>query len=84
MKITVWNPSSKRKKSNLPKNSTVPNVRKTYLEAVKSEIRDPKNRLQVKSNLPKEEYEALKELVKLQKECKIVNKQCDKGAGLVI
>ena len=54
------------------------------MESVKSGIRDPKNRRQVKSNLPKEELEALKELIKLQKDRKIVIKQCDKGAGLVI
>ena len=54
------------------------------MEDVTSEIRDPTNICQVKSNFPKEELEALKKLIKLQKERKIVIKQCDKGAGLVI
>ena len=83
MKKKILEPICKKKKSNLPKTHTVPNGLKTHLEAVKSEIRDPKNRCQFKSNLPKEESEALKDLVKLQKERKIVIKQCDKGTGLV-
>ena len=74
----------KQKKNNLPRNHKVPNGLKTYLGAVKSEIVDPKNRNKVECNLPPEELNALKELVKLQKERKIVIKQCDKGAGIMV
>ena len=52
-----------------------------YLAAVRSEIMDPKNRHTVKSNISEGEKEALKELVKLQKERKIVIRPCDKGRG---
>ena len=45
---------------------------------------DHQNRNKVKSNLPEEEIEALKEPVKLQKDHKIMIKQCDKGAGIMI
>ena len=77
-------PIFKSKKTNMPKNYNVPNGLKTYLGAVRSELVDPKNRNKVQSNLPKEEAEALKDLVKLQKERKITIKQCDKGAGIMI
>ena len=69
---------------NLPKNYKVPNGVKTYLSAVKSEITDPKNRNKVQNNISKEEINALKDLVRLQRERKIVIKQCDKGAGIFI
>ena len=52
--------------------------------AVKSEIMDPKNRNVVKSNISEGEKEALKELVKLQKERQIVIRPCDNGAGIII
>ena len=74
----------KTKKSNLPKNYKMPNGLRTYVTAVKSEIIDPKNRNKVKSNLTVEEHQALKDLVRLQKEKTIVIKQCDKGAGIII
>jgi hypothetical protein len=35
-------------------------------------------------NIPKGEVEALATLVKLQRECQIVIKPCDKGAGILI
>ena len=57
-----------KKKDNLPKNHTVPEDLKTFLCAVTSEIQDPRNRITEKSNLPHDEQQALKELVKLQKE----------------
>ena len=74
----------KSKKTNLPKNYKIPNGLKTYLGSVKSNILDPKNRRKAECNLPPEELNALKELVKLQKERRIVIKQCDKGAGIMI
>ena len=54
------------------------------MAAVNSDIMDPKNRHKVSSNISKEEKEALKELIKLQKERQIVIKPCDKGAGIII
>ena len=51
---------------------------------MKSEIIDPKNRNKVNCNLPPDEMVALKELIRLQKERKIMIKQCDKGAGVLI
>ena len=77
-------PIIKLKKNNLPKNYSTPHGLKTYTNSVKSEIVDPKNRIKVKCNLTGEEQDALKELVKLQKNKTIVIKQCDKGAGLII
>jgi hypothetical protein len=35
-------------------------------------------------NVPKDELEALNALIKLQKECKIIIKPCDKGAGIIV
>ena len=77
-------PIFKAKKNNLPKNYKVPNGLKTYINSVKSEIVDPKNRNKIENNLPAEELKALKELVQLQRERQIIIKQCDKGAGIMI
>ena len=74
----------KQVKSNLPKNYNVPENLKIFLSSIQSEISDPKNRNHEQCNLPPEEYAALKELCKLQKEKKIVIKPCDKGAGILI
>ena len=45
---------------------------------------DSRNRNTEKCNLPVEEVAALKRLIKLQKERKIIIKACDKGAGIII
>ena len=74
----------KTRKNNLPKNYKVPNGLKRFLGAVKSEMMDPKNRNTATRNLPDDEIEALFDLIKLQKEGKIVIKPCDKGAGIII
>ena len=74
----------KSNKTNLPKNYKTPNGLKTYLGSIKSEIMDHRNRNNIKCNLPKPEIEAIKELIKLQKERIIVIKPCDKGAGIII
>ena len=74
----------KQKKSNFPRNHRTSRGLQDYLSAVKSEIMDPKNRHKVQSNLNEGEKEALKQLVKLQKERKIVIRPCDKGAGIII
>ena len=74
----------KSNKSNLPKNHKTPDGLKTYLSSIKSEIMDHRNRNTVKCNLPDDEIQAIKELIKLQKEKVIVIKPCDKGAGMII
>ena len=55
-----------------------------YLTAVKSQIMDPKNRNKVEGNVFDDVKDALKGLVKLQKEHKIVIRLCNKGAGIII
>lgn len=77
-------PIFKSKKTNLPKNNKTPNALKTYINSIKSEIIYNKNGYNVKCNLPDEELKAIKELVKLQKERKIMIKKYDKGAGIII
>ena len=77
-------PIFKVAKQNLPKNYTVPKGLQTYIGSVRSEIVDPKNRLKVDCNLPEEELRAMQEFKKLQRERKIIIKQCDKGAGILI
>ena len=77
-------PIFKTSKNNLPRNYTIPSGLKTYLGAVKSEIMDPRNRNHIKCNLPVSEIEALKDLIRLQKERIITIKPCDKGAGIII
>ena len=77
-------PIFKTKKTNFPKNHQPPQGLKMFLGAVKSEIMDPHNRNRVKCNLTDEELKALKEIVQLQKDLKIVVKPADKGAGITI
>ena len=74
----------KTNKSNLPKNYQIPEGLKIFLNSVESELYDPRNRNQAKCNISPEEMEALEELIKLQKDKKIVIKECDKGAGVII
>ena len=45
---------------------------------------DHKNRNEEQCNLPPEEINALRELVRLQREWIITIKACDKGAGIII
>ena len=77
-------PIFRNKKHNLPKNYQVPDGLKTFLNSVKSEFMDHRNRNQVECNLPQDELNALKQLVKLQVERIITIKPCDKGAGIII
>ena len=72
------------KKNNLPKNYSSPSGLKTFLNSIKSEIMDPRNRNEEECNLPEEEVIALKQLFKLQRERTITIRPCDKGAGIVI
>ena len=77
-------PIFKSQKNNLPKNYNSPTGLKIFLNSIKSEIMDPRNRNAQKCNLPQDEINALKELVRLQKERIITIRPCDKGAGIVI
>ena len=77
-------PIFKSHKHNLPKNYKVPNGVRTFLNAVKSELMDPRNRNSSECNLSNEKIAALKELIKLQRERVITIKACDKGAGIII
>ena len=45
---------------------------------------DHRNRNNISCNLPQDEIQAVKDLIKLQKEKVIVIKPCDKGAGIII
>ena len=71
-------------KTNMPKNYAVPEGLKVFLNSVKSELTDPRNRNKEECNLPVDEINALKQLIQLQKDRKIVIKACDKGAGIII
>ena len=51
---------------------------------IKSEIMDPRNRQYEECNLPPEEIQALKELIRLQRERIIIIKAADKVAGIVL
>lgn len=77
---TYVKPLFKQKKHNFPRNNRAQKGLLDYLAAVKSDLMDPKNRHIVKSNITEDEKEALKMLIQLQKERKIVIKPCDKGA----
>ena len=76
--------TSTRRKNNLPKNYKSPDGLKTYLGCIRSEIMDHRNRYTVECNLPPDEIDALRELIKLQKKRVITIKPCDKGAGMMI
>ena len=67
----------------LQKHSTPEGLR-TFLNAVKSDLLDPRNRNKEDCNLPIDELNALKDLINLQKDRQIVVKACDKGAGIII
>ena len=77
-------PIFKRQKTNMPKGHTTPEDLKVFLSSVKSELSDPRNINKEGCNLPVNEINALKELIKLQKERVIIIKACDKGAGIMI
>ena len=74
----------KTDKTNFPKGHQIPQHLKVFLSSVKSEMMDPRNRNQEKCNLPVEELEALKQLIHLQRERKLVVKACDKGSGIIL
>ena len=55
-----------------------------FLNGVESDIKDPQSRNKCRPNLPPKENQALKDLIKLQKDREIVIKPCDMGAGIII
>ena len=77
-------PIFKTNKSNMPRNHSSPQGLQMYLNGLKSEILDPRNRNQTKCNIPPEEIQALKILIRLQRERIIKIMACDKGAGIMI
>ena len=74
----------KSNKTNFPRGHAPPEGLKTFINSVKSEIIDPRNRNSEKCNLPVSEIQALKELISLQRERQIVIKACDKGSGIIL
>ena len=74
----------REEKTSLPKNYSIPEGLKVFLSAIKSEIQDPRNRNSVPNNLPEDEVQALKDIIRLQRERHIVVKACDKGAGVIV
>ena len=61
-------------KTNLPKNHSTPELLENFLVSVRSEISHLRNCNQTECNLPVEELAALKDLINLQKNWKIVIK----------
>merc|ERR1712129_467230 len=74
-------PIFKSNKTNLPKKHKTPPNLKIYLSSFKSEIMDPQNRQQAKSNLPPEEMKALKELISLQRDRISLSNHVIRGQG---
>ena len=74
----------KTHKTSMPKNHTTPKSLLMYLNAIKSELLDPRNRNKSECNIPPGEVLALKTLVRLQRERVIKIMACDKGAGIII
>jgi hypothetical protein len=70
-----------QEKSNLPPKGSAPIS--NFLISVKSELTGT-HLNKIRSNIPKDESEALKTLINLQKTRIIVIKPCDKGAGIII
>ena len=68
----------------MPKNYSVLEGLKIFLSSIKSEIQDPRNRNQALPNISDDEMEAMKQLIQLQRERKIVVKAYDKGAGIIV
>ena len=77
-------PMFKTHKTLMPKNHTTPKGLLMYLNAIKSELLDPRNRNKSECNIPPGEVLALKTLVRLQRERVIKIMACDKGAGIII
>ena len=83
-KVVIAKQIFKKRKYNYPRKHKTPLGLKNFINAIQSEIFDPKNRNKVESNLANDEISALKELINLQRSRKIVIKPCDKGAGIIV
>ena len=57
-------PIFQSQKFNLPKNHTIPQGLKTFLGAMMSELMDHRNRNPVESNLPHDEMQAIRTLIR--------------------
>ena len=79
-----WVPKYSRKRNPTSHKTIKPQTPLTFLGALKSELTDPENRNPAKCNLPQKEINALKELISLQREHKIMIKRCDKGSGIIV
>jgi hypothetical protein len=77
-----WKPEIfPKQKSNLPPKNTK-NLT-TFLNGVKSELTGSSMNKTTR-NIPKGEVKAIEELIKIQKDCVLMIKPCDKGAGIII
>jgi hypothetical protein len=79
----------KQEKTNFPNRGNVAKPLQTFLNTVESNLQNRtlwnKKHLNPKiRNLPEDEFEALQNLVKLQKERQIIVKPADKGSGIVV
>lgn len=82
-------PIFKKEKTNIPKNHATPRPLQIFLNSVENNLQDKslwnKALLDPKrSNISKEEFKALQNLIKLQKDRVITIKPADKGAGIII
>jgi len=64
---TYEDPIFKTRKTNLPKKHPVPDGLKVFLDSVKSDFMDPRNRNYVQCNIPQDEIQALQQLQELQR-----------------
>ena len=74
----------KTKKTNFPKNYSVPEGLTNFINSIKSKIHSPQNRNNVECNISQGELEALKQWQKLQRDKQIIIRACDKGTGVMI
>jgi hypothetical protein len=82
LQTNEWTPGVfPKEKTNLPnKNSKGLN---TFINGVRSELTGISYN-KTRSNIPKDETEAVKKLIELQKTKQIIIKPCDKGAGIIV
>ena len=66
------------RKTKFPKHNTVPEGLKTFVNSIRSEIQDPRNRKSVKCNLSQGEIIAMQQLQRLQQERKLLSEHVTK------